>query len=536
MPRLSVLHLAASCAGALVVARLAAVAAPMPTMDRDAGYPMRFGPADSLAQADAPRPFEIPPYGNPPGSGAGKTGFDSTNRPARKSRTSPQTRGGARAARPKTIAPRHAPAPVAAVRPMPQLERRGSSLIGEAAQVPLSAGVPLPHRRRLPEDDALAPLGARVGSFLFRPALEVSGGFDTNPTHTMGGKSSSLVVVAPELQVRSDWSRHALNADIRGSYTAYGRSFGDSGTPVSLDRPNLDARVNGRLDVTATSRVEGEGRVLESTDNPGSPNIQAGLSRLPVVTTAGATLGYSQRFNRFEATVKGSIDRSVYEQSHLTDGSTDSNDDRNVNQYAGALRGSYEVTPGVKPFVEAGLDTRVHDLPIDRTGTQRDSTGAVARLGTTFEITRILTGELSGGYLTRSYKDPLLPSLGGLIFDASLIWTASALTVATLTAKSSVDETIVTGVSGTLRRDFGVAVDHAFRRWLTATVKLGYGIDQYVGSPREDHRYFASALMTYKLNRTVQIKGELRQDWLKSSVNGADYTATAMLAGMRFQL
>jgi hypothetical protein len=130
----------------------------------------------------------------------------------------------------------------------------------------------------------------------------------------------------------------------------------------------------------------------------------------------------------------------------------------------------------------------------------------------------------------------LLAKLGGLIFDASLIWTASALTVATLTAKSSVDETIVPGVSGALRRDFGVAVDHAFRRWLIGTVKLGYGIDEYVGSSREDHRYFASALMTYKLNRTVQIKGELRQDWLKSSVDGADYTATAMLAGMRFQL
>jgi hypothetical protein len=33
----------------------------------------------------------------------------------------------------------------------------------------------------------------------------------------------------------------------------------------------------------------------------------------------------------------------------------------------------------------------------------------------------------------------------------------------------------------------------------------------------------------------MQLKGELRQSWLRSSVPGADYTATAMLVGLRLQ-
>ena len=86
-----------------------------------------------------------------------------------------------------------------------------------------------------------------------------------------------------------------------------------------------------------------------------------------------------------------------------------------------------------------------------------------------------------------------------------------------------------------LRRDAVAQVDHAFRRWLIGFAKFGYGIDEYQGSPREDQRYFASLGIIYKMTRSVQVKGELRQEWLRSNTPGNDYTATIGLVGMRFQ-
>ena len=41
--------------------------------------------------------------------------------------------------------------------------------------------------------------------------------------------------------------------------------------------------------------------------------------------------------------------------------------------------------------------------------------------------------------------------------------------------------------------------------------------------------------LTYKLNRMMSVKGEIRHDWLNSTVPGVDYTATAFLLGMRLQ-
>ena len=99
-----------------------------------------------------------------------------------------------------------------------------------------------------------------------------------------------------------------------------------------------------------------------STDNPGSPNIQAGLAKYPIYTTLGGTFGFDQSFNRLDIAAGGTVDRTVYTNSKLTDGSVTTNDDRNFNQYGGVGRVSYDLLPGVKPFAEIEGDSRVHDL------------------------------------------------------------------------------------------------------------------------------------------------------------------------------
>ena len=50
------------------------------------------------------------------------------------------------------------------------------------------------------------------------------------------------------------------------------------------------------------------------------------------------------------------------------------------------------------------------DRQFDRNGFQRDSNGGYAKVGTSFEFTRLLTGEASVGYAARSYADPSLTS------------------------------------------------------------------------------------------------------------------------------
>jgi hypothetical protein len=356
----------------------------------------------------------------------------------------------------------------------------------------------------------------------------VTRGYDTNPAHTSTGKGSGYTLIEPALKLRSQWAVHEFGADIRGTYSQF-----DSLS--SLNRPMLDAKAYQRFDVSRDTNINIDGRYLLSTDYPGSPNVPADVTKLPIFMTYGTTLGLAQRFNHFEVAAKASVDRTEYQDSKLSDGTTSSNHDRDFNQYGGALRGSYEVIPGVKPFVELAADTRKHDLPFDRNGFQRDSNALAPKVGTTFELTRKLTGEFAVGYLERRYEDPNLLPLRGVVYDAALKWEATGLTTATLTASSRADESVVPGWSGALRRDAGLQVDHAFRRWLIGTIKIGYGLDDYVGSLRADKRMSLGCAITYKLNREFWLKGEYRYDQLRSNVDGVDYSANAFLVGLKLQ-
>ena len=124
----------------------------------------------------------------------------------------------------------------------------------------------------------------------------------------------------------------------------------------------------------------------------------------------------------------------------------------------------------------------------------------------------------------------------GFTVDGSLTYAMSALTNVKLTAATVAQETTVPGTAGVLTRNTSLEVDHAFRRWLVGAIKVSYGFDDYVGSDRKDDRYAVSAAITYKLNRDVQLKGEVREEWLRSSTPvGVDYNATVFLLGMRLQ-
>ena len=97
-------------------------------------------------------------------------------------------------------------------------------------------------------------------------------------------------------------------------------------------------------------------------------------------------------------------------------------------------------------------------------------------------------------------------------------------------------------MSGALRRDVGVQVDHALRRWLIWTVRAGYGFDDYVSDPwhataseRADKRMSLGTALTYKFSRELSIKGEYRYDQLRSNIAGVDYNANVFLVGLKLQ-
>ncbi len=193
-----------------------------------------------------------------------------------------------------------------------------------------------------------ARLSAPARSHLY-PAVELIGGYDSNPQRlNAGGPGSYFTSVNPELAVRSNWARHALNAEMRGSYIWYSRTWEDIVTGTAQTDCDCDdaperwrrrvCRVRwtapawnrvsiGRLDTYELSHADAEARFSLGTDNPGSPNVMAGLVKI-------ADLHRARRLARLHAELqparchgrKAAPTASSIRTSHLTDGTTSSND------------------------------------------------------------------------------------------------------------------------------------------------------------------------------------------------------------------
>ncbi len=502
-------------------------------------------PGQQLSQADqspppgqqGPAPSRIgqtPTYGTPAASGASDDGYDSLNRKRKKPKPypgAPKLKG--------SIGPGNRDdVPPPPVRPIPP-----SATANKTPLAPAMAGtVPgQPPRRRLkPDDDPFGPVGDVVGGFLVKGAVELWGGYDTNPGRFTQPRGAALYKIAPELVIASQWSRHSVVADLRGSFTGYGSTFPSldgsvSPVPVNVDLPAFTGKIDGRIDVSSDTHLLQELRMRVGTDNPGSPNIQAGLAQYPLYLTTGGSLGIDQSFNRLQVTVNANADNTTYQNSKLTDGTSTTNEDRNYNQFGGVARVSYDLMPGLKPFAEVEGDTRIHETSVDRNGYQRDSNGGYAKAGTTFEFSRLLTGEIAVGYALRNYADPRLNQLTGLLTSASLVWTASPLTTVKFTTDTSVDETTLPGTSGVLTRTYTAEVDHDFRRWLTGIGRFTYGTMDYQGDVRRDQIYSISGDIIWKLNRNIWVKGQLRRDWLDSNIPNASTASTVMMVGVRLQ-
>jgi hypothetical protein len=493
------------------LALLAAVSAAAGVQAQSSLDEFELRPAIGPAQKSARTAQMQPPYASPPGSGAGGTGFISTNVPAKV---------------PVATAAKKTKQAAASAPPPGNLAARVKQAI---EQDDVTGSVRPRAVPRAPEEEPFAPVGVRAGSFTLRPSLEVFGGYDDNPFRVNSGKlPSTFMKTEGKVEAQSNWSRHDLTGELRGAYTDY---FDVPGN----DRPEAEAKLRGRIDVTSMSRIELEGRAALTTDAAGSPDAVTSAKRPPNVYTLEGSAGYVQRFNRVELGLRGMVERSTHQEAELLSGATLDLSDRDYTSYGVALRGSYESTPDFKPFVEVAADRRIYDHKVDFTGVQRGSDGMRLRAGAEFARERRLSGEVSAGYAWRKYEDPTLENISGLIVDASLVWRATGLTTVTLKANSEIGETTLAGASGVFHRQASVTVDHAFRRWLVGTVGASYGIDDYVGAGRQDDRLGLLAGLTYYFNRYAALKGEFRHERLNSTVPGDDYTANIVMLGLRLQ-
>ena len=360
--------------------------------------------------------------------------------------------------------------------------------------------------------------------------METDIGYDSNANQAArGGKGSATVRGETGFALQSNWSDHQLTANGQYGYTKYN-------SVPNASRPDGSLRANLRLDIRRDTTANFELRGTLSTQQPSAADFTAQgitVSGRPAVYQFGTTAGLTQAFGRFSVTGSALIDRTDYENAKLSNGGAYNLSADNVTAYGLRLRTAYEFTPGVTPFLDLTTDTRVRDNPVDLAGYRRDSNGVTARIGSTFELSRVLTGQIAAGYTQRHYADSRLGDAYGPTLDSSLVWNASPLTTVTLRATTDVAETTIPGASGALSRTGTLQVDHTLMKNLTIGAIASVQNSNYQGVSLSQSTYTGTLKADYNLTRWLVLRGSVSQSRMNSSNPGSSYTDNIFLLGLK---
>jgi hypothetical protein len=257
-----------------------------------------------------------------------------------------------------------------------------------------------------------------------------------------------------------------------------------------------------RLDVHSDLGFSGGASYEHDTESRTSSGSPANVKN-PIRYYVGDVYGQgTKQFNRLRLSGRIEFRDFNYENGVSNTGGRIYEDDRDRSVVSESGRVEYAVSPDKSVFATATVNERTfrHQLPGE---VARDSTGYEIAVGSNFDLSHLLRGELQFGYIAQDYDSNVYKDVSGLGARGSLEYFPTQLTTVTVTGSRTVEDSSITGSSGYLSSNVTAQVDHELLRNVIITGALSYGHDEYKGISRNDDRTSISIGGTYLLNRLV---------------------------------
>ncbi|HWK44782.1 MAG TPA: outer membrane beta-barrel protein [Stellaceae bacterium] len=371
-------------------------------------------------------------------------------------------------------------------------------------------------------------LGARVGGFIIKPAMDLSEMLDTNIFATKAPQQSDFVTdIMPGVDVVSDFSRHSLSLQASGDIRRFARSQAE-------DVENFVTAANGRYDISDSNFILLGGGFQQQHEDRGSPDAVNGINPTQY-HVANGTFGYNYTPYRVGFTLDSSVTHYSFDNVPTSSGTVINQTGRDRTEYGVTPRLSYEIIPAYRAFIQSTYNQRDYDHKFDASGFQRSSHGYSFALGTGYEISRIINGEVYVGYQNQSYDDSRLKDNGGVIFGGNLLWNPTQLTSVKLNIARTIEETTLTGASGYFQTVLAVTGEHELLRNLLLSVTPAYVRSEYQGISRTDDYFQVSAGMKYLVNHRLSLGAQASYRMRSTTISASDYDREQYTVSGRLQ-
>ncbi len=359
--------------------------------------------------------------------------------------------------------------------------------------------------------------GVRVGSFIVRPQVTESAGYESNVLGTAAPHGSAVVLTSASLDAASDVSRLTVRASLRvddtkylqqatQNYTNWQASVGGSydlgrdtlsasythldlnQTNLSLDTPQLNQALNFKIDaVHADYRVPINRVFLAPAFDVSSYSY-----------SSGAVLGNT----------------STYSQSY-----------RNRLVFTPSLTVGYEFSPRRSALIVvrnsvSSYSNRQPGLPT------RDYNDAAVLAGLDYDLNGLIRFRILAGYEVRTFQSSAYRTIQSPVVEGSVIWTPTGLTTITGTAQRRIEDSADEGTAGFTETSLRLRVDHEYLRNVRLQANTGVYLGEYGQGGGNQTLFTFGAGADYLLNRNVSLSASY--DFAaRNSTNGSATTSGA---------
>jgi hypothetical protein len=371
--------------------------------------------------------------------------------------------------------------------------------------------------------------GVEFNSFVFRPSVSESGGYNSSTLGVPGSASAESDTTA-SLRVNSDWSRDALGASLSVNSVHYFEE------PVA-SYTNWDAAISGALNLgndTATLAYSHLVRDLTATDL----GVAGVVAPVPYAVD-DVHASYLKLFSRFSLTP--AFDYQTYAFGQAAGAVPVNDNGLNHEIESGSLAARYEFSPGDAAVLILRASRADFSVQPDNNYTDEavfaglDSRGA-----------QVLQYRALAGFESRRFAKAGT-SVNTPVFELDTIWTPTELDTITLTGFRSLDNPTTPFALNQTVTQGRLQLDHELRQDLFLRADIGYALTQETlfgaGSPNEQQRQLSFGLAAFwNLNRNM--RATLSYSYSSGTATGpsnnfsrtgfSSFTANTIIIGISF--
>lgn len=371
-----------------------------------------------------------------------------------------------------------------------------------------------------------APMGIKAGSFLIIPKADLDVTHSDNIYATTNNTESDMITtLRPEVKVKSNWNRHALNAMARQETVRYNDNR-------SENHNNLTLAADGRVDIMRDTSIGGGVSFARDHEDRGNPNSLASNSKPVEYTTSIARLGLYRGLGRASARFDTEAKKLDYKDGYTSAGAFVDNGQRDRDEYTNSLRLGWQFDPRFEGFVKGTMDTRNYKRDFSTGYVNRGNNGSSLVAGTTFDVSGKTKGEVFAGVVERNYNNPTFKDISEPTWGGKVTWNFSELTSVIAGVDRTIEETTIGASSGYVSTAYTAKVEHALTRDVLLSGNVGWTENEYKGTAanqRQDDVFSVGAGADYYLGKNFKAGvGYTYQD-RDSNVTGGDFDRNMLM-------